>query len=76
MDNYILLKNMTNDWLDSEIEVKVKMPKDPHAVFITRACIIFMRALGYSDATIDKYFNTDAIYDDFYEQAGIENDSD
>ena len=71
--NYIIFKQETNDWLEDKITLRVEVPKDAEAVYIAKACYTFMTALGYSESTIEKYFNSDAIYDDFYEACVAEN---
>ena len=71
--NYIIFKNETDDWREDKITLKVEVPKEAQAVYIAKACYIFMTALGYNESTIEKYFNTDAIYDDFYEASAAEN---
>ncbi len=65
--NYLIFKQETNDWLDDKITLRVEVPKETDAVYVAKACYTFMTALGYSENIIEKYFNTDAIYDDFYD---------
>ncbi len=70
--NVLNFKFLDKNHSSESIAISVPIPEDAHASYIVHAFEAFMRAMSYSDITIEKYINTEAVFDDWYNQTRLE----
>lgn len=55
------------DYPNDACTVEVPITDEPHCAEAVQACITFLRALGYATETIETYIDSDAVFDELYD---------